>query len=443
MINKTIIVCSILFFLTSFSGSNKSLDRQGKDYAIFFAINGYQGEGWDSLPTPIRDAETIAEILNRRYNFETEVIRNPTKYDIQKKLKTLSQKKYGVRDQLFIYFTGHGSYEKPTSENQNGLGYFVPSDAKSDDEFKNSYLPYVLLQPAIDKISCRHVLLVIDACHSGSFFNYKNGRPGELSAGEKLIRDVMPFTSRIGITSGNLEPVKSGIGHSPFARKFMEGLSSGGGDDKVLTSSELYTAVEDGSPRPQRGFFGQHHSEGDFLFISKDFFQPDLSENNSVRQQELSLWKKAKEERTIEAYKKYISTFPNGDFVARAQQSINSIIEDDKIAWGFAIEMNTTQSYDNYLKMYPEGKYIAEAKKKYAKRKAGIIDLETLYSEPMKEESAGRFDLLGAQKKVLDKMEKRGSFVDERDNQSYPWVILKDDKKWMAENLNYNSTNSR
>lgn len=30
-----------------------------------------------------------------------------------------------------------------------------------------------------------------------------------------------------------------------------------------------------------------------------------------------------------------------------------------------------------------------------------------------------------------------GTFTDARDNRSYRWVILKDGKKWMADNLNY------
>lgn len=35
-----------------------------------------------------------------------------------------------------------------------------------------------------------------------------------------------------------------------------------------------------------------------------------------------------------------------------------------------------------------------------------------------------------------------GIFTDNRDGQIYKWVRLKDDKKWMAQNLNYESTDS-
>jgi len=35
-----------------------------------------------------------------------------------------------------------------------------------------------------------------------------------------------------------------------------------------------------------------------------------------------------------------------------------------------------------------------------------------------------------------------GTFIDARDGQTYKWVRLKDDKKWMAQNLNYESANT-
>ncbi len=42
-----------------------------------------------------------------------------------------------------------------------------------------------------------------------------------------------------------------------------------------------------------------------------------------------------------------------------------------------------------------------------------------------------------SEEKRTDPNAKSGTFTDVRDGQSYPWVRLKDGKKWMAQNLNY------
>ncbi len=46
------------------------------------------------------------------------------------------------------------------------------------------------------------------------------------------------------------------------------------------------------------------------------------------------------------------------------------------------------------------------------------------------------------EEKMTDPNAKSGTFIDTRDGQSYPWVSLKDGKKWMAKNLNYETTNT-
>ena len=46
------------------------------------------------------------------------------------------------------------------------------------------------------------------------------------------------------------------------------------------------------------------------------------------------------------------------------------------------------------------------------------------------------------EEKITDPNAKSGTFIDARDRQSYPWVRLKDGKKWMAKNLNYETTNT-
>lgn len=266
ILRLSLFFCSLLC-LTSFNINHSTKKGEEKKIAIFFAVNDYQNKGWLDLKTPVKDAESIASVLESKYNFQTEIIRNPSKKDINAKIFELSKRKFEENDQLLIYFSGHGEFVRFQEKKEEGLGYFIPSDAYYDDPYKDSYFPYVIMLPLINNIPCKHILVSIDACYSGSFFNYKN-RPGEQSKGEKLIKNVMPFTSRIGLTSGNFEPVKTGVYHSPFAFRFIEALNTEGGEDYVLTATELYSFLEDLSPRPQKGYFGKHEPEGDFLFVS-------------------------------------------------------------------------------------------------------------------------------------------------------------------------------
>lgn len=402
MKNKFIIL--LFFVVTSFSGDiikNKE-DRKGKDYAVFFAVNNYQDNGWEDLPTPISDAKDIAIMLEREYGFITEVIENPTKYDINKKLKALSKRKYKEDSQLLIYFTGHGIFDATPGEKEKGLGYFIPADGKYDDEFRDSYVGYFKLNPIINNNPCKHIMVSIDACYSGSFLKYKN-RPDELSQGEKLIRNVMPYTSRIGITSGNLEPVKSGVHFSPFARQFLEALSSSGGNDEILTVTELYSYLENISPRPQRGYFGKHHPASDFLFIKKGKKTPILK-NNSDRRVDFVDWENAEQENTISSYQIYLQNHSKGLFTSKARQNIQVL--EDEIDWRIAQTIDSESSYKDYINRHPSGQFINQAKSK------------------------------------AESLATNGTFTDSRDGQTYKWIRMKDGKIWMAENLNYRTSNS-
>jgi hypothetical protein len=74
------------------------------------------------------------------------------------------------------------------------------------------------------------------------------------------------------ITSGAKQVVADGISghHLPFARRFIESLESGGGEDGILTFSELWSEVEQiVTSEPRTGTLRHHESSGDFIFIIK------------------------------------------------------------------------------------------------------------------------------------------------------------------------------
>lgn len=384
---KIITIVLVSFYLLSLKADNskKVEQRDGQDYAIFFAVKDY--ENWSDLKTPIDDAKAISKILEEKYDFKTEILENPTKIQIRRKIAALQKKKYKNDDQILLFFTGHGEYVKALEK-----GYFIPSDAKKNDEFRESYLYYPDIKPDIDNIPCRHILMVLDACFSGSFLQYRSNdeRPGKSSERNELIENNLNKRCRKGITSGGFKRVPDGIYHSPFTNKFLDALNSLGGEDRVLTNEELFVKLDGGFNPPRKGHFGKEDSDSRFLFIAKN--KKLVEENWQIdehRKVDSIEWTKAKQVNTIEGYKDYLLSFSNGLYAIEAYRNIIKLEDED----GFT---DNSRKFKNIPPEYETG---------------GFSD-------------------------------NSGVFIDSRDKQLYKWVKMKDGKIWMAENLNYDTSDS-
>lgn len=57
--------------------------------------------------------------------------------------------------------------------------------------------------------------------------------------------------------------------HSPFAKQFIEALQSRGGNDGILTLSEVMTFIEKLKTAPQSGRFGSDKQGSEFVFVVK------------------------------------------------------------------------------------------------------------------------------------------------------------------------------
>lgn len=306
-----LLLLALLPFLSFAPLRPDTTHRQGKDYALFFAVNEYDHSQLRSLNNPVANAEAIATILNQDYDFTTEVVRNPSLVEIENKLIEYRDKfarntggTYASEGQLLIFFTGHG-------EEEFRLGYFLPRDA-DPTLLRRSALQYDYWRRFINDIDCQHIMVAIDACHSVSFdpawqskaaFDFE--RPGELSEGEKLLANHSQHKTRLFFTSdgqGDQTPDKS-----DFAKKFQEGLLGTGGVDDILTSTDLFASVARAFPAPHRGEFGDDEAGSSFLFIKKQDKGRELEED-------VAAWKDASQIDTQEAYQSYLQEFPDGTF---------------------------------------------------------------------------------------------------------------------------------
>ena len=244
--------------------------RNRKDYALLFATNEYAT--WPPLINPVPDAKAIAGELQNGYGFATEVVTNPTRDDIVAKLREYSQRPFGDGDQLLIFFAGHGYYDDVFKQ-----GYIVARDSRLDDETRGSYESYDNLRSIINAMRSKHILLVMDACYSGTF----DRRIGD--AGTRGVDSYANFTlpdlfanktklpTRKYLTSGGKDYVPDGAPghHSPFAAHFLEALRSYGGSQGFLTFNQVLTSVEQTNPAPYWGEFGDNEPGSEFFFVAK------------------------------------------------------------------------------------------------------------------------------------------------------------------------------
>jgi tetratricopeptide (TPR) repeat protein len=140
-----------------------SNNPMGKTWVVFIENSGY--ETFASLDGPIKDVSTIQRALA---NYQVHNI-------IHKKDMTKKEMEYffniELRDQvrknqvksILIWYAGHGKFI-------NDVGYWIPVDAKRDDEF--TYFNINVLKAGLQSYGegVVHTLVVTDACESGPGF---------------------------------------------------------------------------------------------------------------------------------------------------------------------------------------------------------------------------------------------------------------------------------
>lgn len=242
--------------------ANELLEEGGKYYALIIGVSEYRDPvitDLDGLPT--HDAETLANILTRRYTFDKEnvlLMRNPTRTDILRAFDHLSNT-ITPADNLLIFYAGHGYYDDKTE-----LGYWLPADAEA--QFTANWIYNDVLVANLKRIQSKHTLLISDACFSGSIFKTRSLVKDAPMAYKKKYE----LASRNAITSGVLKTVPN---KSVFLKYLADRLERN--EEVYMSASQLFQSVEipvaNNSPNtPQYGDIQNVGDEGgDFIFIRK------------------------------------------------------------------------------------------------------------------------------------------------------------------------------
>jgi len=231
----------------------------GKYYALVIGNNNYTS--LPKLKTARNDAQTVAGILKNHYGFQVTVLLDAKRADILSTFARFREKLSG-RDNLLIYYAGHGFLDKEGDE-----GYWLPVDATKKDEV--NWISNASVTTQLKAIEAKHVLIIADSCYSG-----KLGRDVHIQ------RRTPDYYTRIArkrarsvIASGGLEPVIDSGGkgnHSVFATALIAALKENNG---MIDTSELFNRIRrpvvlhaDQTPE-YADIRKAGHEGGEFVFI--------------------------------------------------------------------------------------------------------------------------------------------------------------------------------
>ena len=236
--------------------------RIPKFYALFIGINDYQyaNSELQSLNKPVSDATSFRDLLVSKYAFKADyssLLANPTRTEIISALEDLA-KKVTEKDNLLIFYAGHGVWDKRLN-----VGYWLPADSKPTD--KGNWIANSTVRDYIAGIQSKHTLLITDACFGGSIFKT---REVTTEINEYGVAKVYQLPSRKAMTSGTLTTVPD---ESKFMKYLIKRLDEN--TSKYLTTRQLFFSVETAvlnntSTVPQLGVIQETGDEGgDFIFI--------------------------------------------------------------------------------------------------------------------------------------------------------------------------------
>ena len=287
----------------------RSTRPKGNNYLLAIAINQYVNkEDIPQLSNCVKDADDLITELTSRYQFSKEHVfrifdEQATLSNIYKELKELSQK-VGENDNVIIYFSGHGYYDKAGKS-----GHLIPVDGEKDAIW--TYISNANLLSQIRAINSFHTFLIMDSCFSGSLFATKDI---QTKSYEDKIGD---YPSRLGFAAGMIEKVTDGFHgeNSPFAKALITFLKNN--KEEKTAASELMEYVKratsnNAEQTPIGGpLFKVGDLDGQFIF--------------ELQKDEAADWRKAIATGTLSAYQHFLSIHPDGEYSHQAREEMTAL----------------------------------------------------------------------------------------------------------------------
>ncbi|MBM3213970.1 caspase family protein [Candidatus Poribacteria bacterium] len=261
----------------------------GKTHVLLVAVNEY--ESFPKLTNPVPDAEAVQAELRDMYGCETTLLRNPTRNEFRKALFALADRAYKPDDQLLVFISGHGWFDEKLKR-----GFLAMKDGKpfKEDALRDTLVPHEDVRTILERLDCRHVMLVVDSCFSGTLDPVLAMAASarqvddvyEPVARTEYIRRKLAFQTRRYITAGGKEYVSDGRPgqHSPFSRQFLAALRSYGGADGVLTLEEMLLHLDKVTPQPRSGELIGNEPGSSFVLVARTVASASTEARGDSRQ---------------------------------------------------------------------------------------------------------------------------------------------------------------
>lgn len=234
------------------SGSLPKAARLGRHIVSVIGIDRYAA--WQLLLNAVSDARGVRRLFVEHLGFQE---LTPPLYDEQATrdaISSLVQDKLPSLltpdDSLVFFFSGHGHSEAhEVGDRKVESGYLVPVDGRRPEEHcPSTLLKLESLLSDLARLPARHVLVILDACHSG----FALGEAVTRGRGvERYTKDLDQRISRRVISSAMAEQLAMDSGpvpgHSLFTGTLVEALDPGKADIEgrgFVTSSALALHVQ-------------------------------------------------------------------------------------------------------------------------------------------------------------------------------------------------------
>jgi hypothetical protein len=247
------------------------------------------------LKTPRADAQAVKKILKEKYGFQVQLLLDAKRDEITKALSNL-RRTMKEKDNLLIYYAGHGFLDQKLRDKKNVQGlnckelhgednekycidlesYWQPVDAEPNDN--TNWISSSQIINFLKAVDSKHVLIVADSCFSGVILMRESQADLERNARQEsrevLLQRMWNWKSRNALTSGAKETVRDtgGQGLSIFAEAFVAALRE---NQDVLESSRLLYRISEPvvANSDQTPLYGPiqmvGHRYGDFILVPK------------------------------------------------------------------------------------------------------------------------------------------------------------------------------
>jgi uncharacterized caspase-like protein len=234
------------------SGKPPAPDRHTEGRRVVAAIGIDRYRDWPMLGNAVNDARgAIAAFQQLGFEARAPLLDEHATADAIRRLVNDDLATLGSTDSLVLFFAGHGHTQtRMLASGPVETGYIVPYDADPATGRTASWLRLDSWLSDVARIPARHILVILDACHSGialgSIIRWRGGFERHDAALDQLRRRQ----SRRVITSalGDQRAMDSGPirGHSLFTGCLLEGLTGGltGEGRRETTVSELGVYVQ-------------------------------------------------------------------------------------------------------------------------------------------------------------------------------------------------------